>query len=210
MIPDRVSYVEPLGGKWKFASDQERGKVLRVLVARGLAVDGKGIQLMISVRDFRASDSEQVLTLARDLQSFELDLYDRMMPVEDIGDWYIAALLDQCANEDGAILVAEEDDELIGFATIFTKAVQKDEFDELPFTYAYVSHISVRPSARGSGTGKLLLHECEARARAAGRQWLRIGVLANNPGARNLYRQLGFHDHLVILEKPLDPSTERP
>ncbi|MGE0284187.1 MAG: N-acetyltransferase family protein [Rhizobiaceae bacterium] len=125
------------------------------------------------------------------------------MPVEDIGGWYISTLLDQCADEGGSILVAERGQELLGFATVFTNAVQKGEMDELPFTYAYVSHISVKPSARGGGIGKLLLGECEARARSAGRQWLRIGVLANNPGARSLYERLGFRDHLLIMEKPL-------
>lgn len=155
------------------------------------------------IRGYRAGDSEKFLMLVRELQIYELEMYDRMMSVADIGDWYIAALEKRCGEEDGAILVAEGDGELVGYATIFTRVEQKDEIDEIAFIYGYVSHIAVRAAARGTGIGKLLLQECEKRARTAGCKWLRLGVLANNATARRIYEHSGFHDHHVTMEKPL-------
>jgi len=158
---------------------------------------------LIAVRDYAEADKAQFLAVARDLQSYEVSLYDRMMPVSDIGDWYIAALQKMCVEEDGTILVAEASHEIVGFATIFTRVTQMGEIDEVAFTYAGISHIAVKSGWRGKGIGKLLLGECERRARQAGCKWLRLGVLANNGSARGLYEKLGFHDHLVIMEKSL-------
>lgn len=41
------------------------------------------------IRDVKDSDSDQFLEVVRHLQAYELAMYDRMKPVEAIGDWYI-------------------------------------------------------------------------------------------------------------------------
>ncbi|WP_175856178.1 GNAT family N-acetyltransferase [Burkholderia anthina] len=157
----------------------------------------------VQIRDFHPQDTEQFLTVVRDLQAFELAIYDRMMPVVAIGDWYVDTLMKQCVEEGGSILVAQFGGQVIGFATIFTKVQQQGEIDEIPFTYGFISHISVTPAARGTGTGKLLIAECERRARDAGCRWLRIPALAKNAPAREIYEHLGFSEHLVTFEKSL-------
>ncbi|MFK3797201.1 GNAT family N-acetyltransferase [Pseudomonas sp. NPDC088444] len=159
--------------------------------------------MTVLIRDFHPNDTEQFLAVARDLQNFELALYDRMMAVDAIGEWYIDTLLKQCTEEDGSILVAVLESRVIGFATIFTNVQQQGEIDEIPFTYGFISHISVASTARGTGTGKLLMAECERRAREAGCRWLRIPALAKNAQARGIYEHLGFSEHLVTLEKTL-------
>lgn len=156
-----------------------------------------------TIRDFQPNDTTAFLDIVRELQIFELELYDRMMTPDQIGQWYIDELLNQCRVEDGSILVAIRDGQLIGYATIFTKVEQKGELDEVPFTYAFISHIAILPVARGTGAGKLLLSECEKRAIEAGRKWLRIAVLAKNTIAREIYQNIGFHDHHITMEKPL-------
>ena len=45
-----------------------------------------------------------------------------------------------------------------------------------------------RKTARRRGIARMLLDDCERRARDAGRDDLRITVLARNEGARALYR----------------------
>ncbi|MGE3875221.1 MAG: hypothetical protein AB7F74_19885 [Parvibaculaceae bacterium] len=49
----------------------------------------------------------------------------------------------------------------------------------------------------------MLLDDCERRARAAGRDDLRITVLAGNEGAHALYRAFGFDDLLIDMRKVL-------
>lgn len=154
------------------------------------------------MREFRPGDNAQFLDLVRDLQAFEIEIHDRMMPVDDIGEWYIARLLQRCVSDRGFLLVAENGDDLLGYAAVFT-AVAHAEIDEVPYTYGEISHIAVKPSARGTGAGKLLLAECERLSRAAGQRWLRLNVFAQNHAARAVYEHMGFRQHLVVMEKPL-------
>lgn len=159
--------------------------------------------MALKIRDFKDSDTSQFLEVVRHLQAYELAIYDRMKPVEAIGDWYIKELQEQCEREKGFILVAELDEKIVGFATIFTAMPQEGEFDELDFTYGFISHISVNPEARGAGAGKQLMVACEAKAKDAGCQWLRVPALGQNKQARAIYEHLGFQEQYVVLEKTL-------
>ena len=75
--------------------------------------------------------------------------------------------------------------------------------DEVAYTYAYVGDLVVAETARGRGIGQRLLDECERRARAAGRDEMRVSVLARNEGAHQVYRRFGFDDLLIDMRKML-------
>jgi ribosomal protein S18 acetylase RimI-like enzyme len=158
---------------------------------------------MIEIREYRETDAEAMLPLIRQLQAHEVALYDRMKPVADMGPWYIDLLKKQCAKDDGVILIAEEDGTALGYATILTNVIEDGSADEVAYAYGHVGDLVVAAAARRRGIGKLLLAECERRARAAGRDELRITVLALNNGARDTYRSFGFDELLVNMRKPL-------
>jgi ribosomal protein S18 acetylase RimI-like enzyme len=126
-----------------------------------------------------------------------------MKPAADMGHWYIDLLAKQCTDEDGAILIAEQDGNALGYATILTNAVEDGSAEEIAYVYAYVGDLVVAKAARRRGVGRLLLEECERRARLAGRDELRITVLAANGGARATYRAFGFDDLLIDMRKIL-------
>jgi hypothetical protein len=54
-----------------------------------------------------------------------------------------------------------------------------------------------------------LIEAAEAHARACGAPSLRVRVDVDNPGARRLYRRLGFRPRVLLLMKPLagEPPT---
>lgn len=79
----------------------------------------------------------------------------------------------------------------------------EQEVDEITYGFAYLSDLAVASSARKRGIGRLLVAECENIARAAGRRWLRLGVLAGNGNARRFYKDLGFEEISLELEKNL-------
>ena len=66
-----------------------------------------------------------------------------------------------------------------------------------------MSELVVSAEARGSGIGTALLAECEARAKAAGRDELRLAVLAANVTAYNVYKRAGYSDIKIRMAKPL-------
>jgi ribosomal protein S18 acetylase RimI-like enzyme len=158
---------------------------------------------MIDIRPYRAEDSGPLLDLVRQLQGFEAALFERMKPAADIGAWYLELLERQCREEAGTILVACDGDNRVGYATILTNVVEDGSGDEIPYVYAYVGDLVVAESARRQGIARKLLEVCESYARAAGRDELRISVLAANNGARTLYRSSGFTDLLIDMRKRL-------
>jgi ribosomal protein S18 acetylase RimI-like enzyme len=158
---------------------------------------------MVEIREYRESDAPSMIALIRELQASEVVLYERMKPAADMGQWYVDLLKKKCAEDEGVILIAEENGAAIGYAVILTRSVEGGTGDEVPYDYAYVVDLVVARGARRRGIGRMLLADCERRARAAGRDDLRITVLARNEGAHALYRDLGFDDLLIDMRKVL-------
>lgn len=158
---------------------------------------------MVEIRTYRETDLDSLLALIRELQANEVALFDRMKPVADMGVWYVDRLKKYCAEDEGVILIAEEHGAALGYAVVLTRSVEDGKGDEVAYDYAYVIDLVVAQEARRRGIGRMLLAECERRARAAGRDDLRITVLAANRGAHELYRAFGFADLLVNMRKRL-------
>jgi len=158
---------------------------------------------MPKVRPYQKRDLPTLLALARELQAHEAEIYDRMKSPADIGPWYFENFIARCAKEAGFILVAEEGREILGYAIVLTAVEEDGSDDEIAYTFAHIADLVVTRMARGKGIGKLLLEECERLARAAGRDLLNIGVLAQNPRARHVYEAFGFADHHITMSKKL-------
>jgi ribosomal protein S18 acetylase RimI-like enzyme len=158
---------------------------------------------MVHIREYEASDTPALIALIRELQAAEVALYDRMKPAAAMGGWYVDLLRKQCAEDDGVILIAEEDGRALGYAVVLTRSVEDGKSDEIAYEYAYVADLVVAGGARRRGIARMLLDDCERRAREAGRDDLRISVLARNEGAHALYRDFGFDDLLIDMRKLL-------
>jgi ribosomal protein S18 acetylase RimI-like enzyme len=157
----------------------------------------------VKIRPYATADEVQILALVRELQAYEAALYERMKPASDIDRWYLDLIKRFCLEQDGEIIVAEDQGNCVGYATIFTKMTEDGTGDEMAYDYAAIGDLVVSASARGRGIGAKLLEECERRARAAGRDELRIEVLALNEQAHRLYLKSGFGDLSVKLRKKL-------
>ena len=156
-----------------------------------------------TIRQYRDSDEVQVVELARELQSHESAIYDRMKPVDEIGAWYVNKLKADVAKYNGTFLVADEGKKLLGYSSLLTNVTSADDPDEILYSYAYVGDLAVRMSHRGLGVGRALIEECEKIARGAGQKWLRLGVLAANQSARAFYDRMGLEEKILTLEKKL-------
>jgi ribosomal protein S18 acetylase RimI-like enzyme len=157
---------------------------------------------MLTIRPYRKGDLAALVELVRELQAHEIALYERMKPVEDIGAWYVKAIKRQCDKHAGTMIVAELDGKVVGYATVLTDVLE-DSLDEVAFSHAHVEDLVTGAEFRGRGIGKALLAECERYAREAGRDEIRIGVLAGNRRAHAVYERAGFGDHLVTMRKKI-------
>lgn len=159
--------------------------------------------MTISIREYTKADNAQVIALVRELQRHEAQFFDRMKEPEEIGDWYVRDILQACAEHQGAILLAETDGGVVGYAAVLTAVSSRGMIDEISYAYAMVLDLVVASSVRRQGVGRKLLAACETHARNAGVRWLRISVLAGNSDAVATYENFGFHPHLLTMEKPL-------
>jgi ribosomal protein S18 acetylase RimI-like enzyme len=158
---------------------------------------------MVQIREYEESDAPALIALIRELQAGEGALFDRMKPVADMGQWYIDLLKKKCAEDEGVILIAGENGRALGYAVVLTRSVEDGTGDEVAYDYAYVVDLVVIRQAHRRGIGRMLLEECERRVRAAGRNDMRITVLARNEEAHALYRAFGFDDLLIDMRKIL-------
>jgi ribosomal protein S18 acetylase RimI-like enzyme len=158
----------------------------------------------LTIRGYRDGDEAAVIALVRELQIHEGQYIDRLKPPDTIGPWYVEALIDEVAKNKGSFLVAERDGLVVGYATLLAEMSSRDEKDEIDYSYSYVGDLAVLYAHRGLGIGKALLEECERLARAAGQKWLRLGVIAENRGARRFYERFGLEERFLTLEKRLD------
>jgi GNAT superfamily N-acetyltransferase len=161
---------------------------------------------MVTIREYRESDADAIVALVRELNAHELEIYERMLPPDEIGIGYLREIERQCAESAGRIFVAESrEGAIVGYASVLAACDSEAEgtYDETPFVYAYLSDLVVTENWRGRGVGARLIQACEDVARAAGRDELRITVLARNAGAHRLYARAGFADHEVLMRKRL-------
>jgi ribosomal protein S18 acetylase RimI-like enzyme len=134
------------------------------------------------------------------LQNHERSLEPRLPPGEEMADEYLDVLRRNCLEHQGEVLIATVDDEPVGFVCVLTD-VPPSEPDEPRAHFAYISDLFVHENYRGLGLGRRLLQEAELIARSKGAPVLRIGVLARNRRARDLYAQLGFVEYHVGMIK---------
>jgi ribosomal protein S18 acetylase RimI-like enzyme len=140
-----------------------------------------------------------------ELQDFERAIDPRMPGGADIAGDYIPAMMNRCRECQGKIFVAEVDGSVAGYATVLTK-VRSDEPTDADVEYGFISDLVVLQKFRRQGLGRRLLDAVEAYSRSRDVQWLRIGFLAGNQAAHDLYRSAGFANLYRELEKDLRRS----
>jgi len=96
----------------------------------------------------------------------------------------------EAAVERGEVYVAEVDREVVATVTLLWDDPMY--WGDRPADAAYVHKLAVRRACAGRRIGSAIVEWADATAAAAGRAFLRLDCLADNPGIRAYYEQLGF------------------
>jgi ribosomal protein S18 acetylase RimI-like enzyme len=99
----------------------------------------------------------------------------------------------------GAVFVAEDGGELIGF--LDADAAEPGRW--------HVETVHVRPARRRGGVAKALLRACAGAARGQGAGHVSLEVLSSNPVAEAVWRRLGFEPVEILMTQPLDALDAR-
>lgn len=158
----------------------------------------------VIIREYTPADEAALIGMVLELQAYEGQWYDRVRPASEMGPWYVADLLNQCAKDQGTILIAERDGKAVGYTVIYVGLSTAGDRDSVEYRYGRIGDLYVTESCRGAGIGHALIAECEARTRAAGVSWLTIRHDPQNLRPAQLYGRLGFRAIQVVREKKLD------
>jgi GNAT superfamily N-acetyltransferase len=162
---------------------------------------------MVEIRPYVAADRIGLLACIAELQDHEVALEADRLPGTAIAETHLAYLLDQCRQKRGAILVAVNGAEVLGFACVWAD----EDFGEhyaVPARAAHLSDLVVRAPHRRGGLGHELTRAAERFARLA----------------RSFYAASGFREYELVVTKPLadlsgglaesnaapDPARQRP
>src|SRR5262245_21362830 len=158
---------------------------------------------MVHIREYHPNYPLQLERCVVELQAVERAIKSNRAEPTSIAKPYLAHLIQQCQERDGAIFVAEAEDAIVGFVCIFAD-VDSGSLIEVEREYAYLSDLVVLPTWRGQGIGRALLRRAEEYAGQQGAAVLKVDVLAANTGARAVYLATGFLEHEIRLQKRLD------
>jgi ribosomal protein S18 acetylase RimI-like enzyme len=94
------------------------------------------------------------------------------------------------AVDRGEVYVAEIDGEAVATVTLLWDDPMY--WGERPPDAAYVHKLAVSRACAGQRIGSAIVEWADATAAAAGREFLRLDCLRDNPGIRAYYERLGF------------------
>lgn len=114
------------------------------------------------------------------------------------------SIIEQYVHADGLALARtdDRDGEIIGFVMYH---VERGMYEQ-DVLRGIVENVYVLPAHRNEGVGSQLLDYAESALAAEGAAVVALSVLAENEGARDLYRDRGYRPHRITMERPLDDS----
>jgi GNAT superfamily N-acetyltransferase len=127
-----------------------------------------------------------------DAEKFDSDVIADYALTEDGGKW----IEDAICNSKGCCLIAEENEEMIGY----TSGLEK-EMEYRKGKYFEIVNIGLIPEARGKGLGEKLLETIEEWAKNNGYNKVYLTCYAKNSQALSFYNKKGYEEIEVSLEK---------
>ena len=107
-------------------------------------------------------------------------------------------------DEDRITLVAEAEDELVGFVDVEILRPSAAATDFVPRVHGYVPELAVAESWRGRGVGEALMTAADEWARGRGAEYMWLDVDAGNVAAQRLYAKRGYNPALMSMIKRFD------
>ena len=150
--------------------------------------------MAIIVRRGTVDDAETIAGFALQLfaqhRAYDPDRFARLSD-PDGAAWFYG---NQTNAPDAAILVAEIDGEIVGFAYL---QYEERNYADLLENAARLHDLYVAENARGTGTGKRLMEAAIETGRKFGADKMILSVAAKNEVAREFFDHAGFETKMV-------------
>jgi ribosomal protein S18 acetylase RimI-like enzyme len=131
---------------------------------------------------------------------YEFDSLRFMRPSRGTPAGYASFLGSQLDDPDVILLVAERDDEVIGYVYA---AMEGRDYMSLRDSAGVLHDIIVDPTSRRSGAGRQLLVEALAVLKSRGAPRVVLSTAARNEPAQRLFASMGFRDTMIEMTREL-------
>jgi len=147
-------------------------------------------------------DRAAALSFIDGLQAYEHAVEPNRRIDAEVAAEYFGVLMKAVDGYGGIVRIAETDGRAVGWAVAWR------DLDDLYVVeamrpYLHISELYVEEGLRGTGIGRALIAACEDWGRAQGLAAAKIGVLAANTRAANVYARAGFAPQSARLVKRL-------
>lgn len=132
---------------------------------------------------------------------YDFDRQRFLPPGDDPEHGYGWFLGEQLQEADAVVLVAEQDEQVIGYVWA---GIEPLSWKELRDECGFVHDLLVEPGARGQGAGARLLEAAIAWLRARGMPRVMLWTAAQNTTAQRLFDRAGFRRTMIEMTRELD------
>lgn len=150
--------------------------------------------MAVSVRRATKKDARTIAEYAIKLfaqhRAYDTRRFAEIASVEGAENFYGS----QTEAKDAAVLVAEIENEIVGFAYLQYEAM---DYANLLENAVWLHDLYVDSAARGQNAGKLLIEKSAEVAKELGADKLMLSVAAKNEHAKNFFERIGFKNTMV-------------
>ena len=160
--------------------------------------------MSVAVRRATKDDARRIAKLALKLfaqhREYDSRRFAEIASIEGAERFYGS----QTETKDAAVLVAEIENEIIGFAYVQYEAL---DYANLLETAAWLHDIYVEETVRGTNAGKLLIEASIEAAKKLGADKLLLSVAAKNEYAKVFFERGGFRATMIEMTLNLDETV---
>lgn len=150
--------------------------------------------MAVSVRRARRKDARTIAEFAINLfaqhHAYDTRRFAEISSVEGAENFYGS----QTEAEDATVLVAEIENEIVGFAYLQYEAM---DYANLLENAVWLHDLYVDESARGQDAGKILIENSIEAAKELGADKLMLSVAPKNEYAKEFFERTGFKNTMV-------------
>lgn len=162
----------------------------------------------LTLRPATESDKPWLESAMAALQDHEASMIVGLRPGHKVAAQEVARAFKLVAQRDGLLLIAEQDGEAVGYIGAVPKLDEDPLVDQAADKHVFITDLFIAEGYRGRGIGRALLQAVETHFAKSGYRQLRIGAVAANRPARQLYESLGYTAREVLYEKSIEVNMD--
>lgn len=158
------------------------------------------------IRQATKDDLQQItqlfIELTKDEASYLQDSFKPLINLREPKEKYCSDMLEEhIQNQKGLFLLAQEQDDILGFIFGYYKDLEKTDAYDSPRA-GYISDLVVTQKARGKNIASKLKDELVSWFKKQQCEYLELFVIKNNPAAQ-IYEKWGFETTILRMHKKL-------